>query len=50
MKQLKRLTGKQRKILIENDLDPKNYFLERNTPQLIVIANKETKKLITLYK
>lgn len=50
MKQLKKLTREQRKVLIANDLDPKNYLTERDTTKLIVIANKKTKELTTLYK
>ena len=50
LKHGKKLTRKQREILIKNGYDSEEWLLERQTELIIVYVNKNNKELITLEK
>ena len=50
LKHWKKLTRKQREILIKNGYDSEEWLLERQTELIIVYVNKNNKELITLEK
>ncbi|WP_178812615.1 DUF6906 family protein [Intestinibacter bartlettii] len=50
MKHGKKLTRKQREILIQNGYDSDEWLLERQTELISVYVNKNTKELLTLDK
>ena len=50
LKHVKKLTRKQREILIKNGYDSEEWLLERQTELIIVYVNKNNKELITLEK
>ena len=50
LKHGKKLTRKQREILIKNGYDSEEWLLERQTELIIVYVNKNSKELITLEK
>lgn len=45
MKQLKKLTREQKKFLMEEGLDPRDFLIERSTPEAFVFYNIHTKVL-----
>lgn len=50
LKHGKKLTRKQREILIQNGYDSDEWLLERQTELISVYVNKNTKELLTLDK
>ena len=50
MKQLKKSTYRQKKLLASNGFDYMEWLLERQTELIIVYVNKNNKELITLEK
>ena len=50
MKHGKKLTRKQREILIQNGYDSDEWLLERQTELISIYVNKNTKELLTLDK
>ena len=50
MKQGKKLTRKQREVLIKNGYDTYEWLLERQKELAYVFVNKETKEVIELEK
>lgn len=50
MKHGKKLTRKQREILIKNGYDSDEWLLERQTELICIYLNKSTKELLTLEK
>ena len=50
LKHEKKLTRKQREILIQNGYDSDEWLLERQTELISVYVNKNTKELLTLDK
>ena len=42
MKKLKKLTREQKKIVIENGIDPREFLAERDTPEVFIFVNKRT--------
>ena len=50
LKHRKKLTRKQREILIQNGYDSDEWLLERQTELISVYVNKNTKELLTLDK
>ena len=50
LKHWKKLTRKQREILIKNGYDSDEWLLERQTELICIYLNKSTKELLTLEK
>ncbi len=50
LKHGKKLTRKQREILIKNGYDSDEWLLERQTELICIYLNKSTKELLTLEK
>ncbi|WP_195940941.1 DUF6906 family protein [Romboutsia sp. 1001713B170131_170501_G6] len=50
MKKLKKLTRKQKEILMENELDPREYLLERQDDKnsIYTFVHRETKEKLEL--
>ena len=42
MKKLKNLTREQKKIVSDQGIDPKEFFRERDTPEIFIFVNKVT--------
>ena len=45
MKNLKKLSREQKKFLMEEGLDPRDFLVERSTPEAFVFYNIHTKVL-----
>ena len=50
MKQPKRLTRKQKEILVKNKLGPDNWMLVEDTGDYIKVMNKQTWRIIEIQK
>ena len=51
MKQLKKPTREQRKLIQSKRLNPENWMIERDTPEKIVLVHKHfNNKTRTIYK
>ena len=50
MKHQKRINLAMKKLITANGLNPKGYWLLKNTTDSLVIIHKETSKVVTLKK
>ena len=50
MKKLKKPSREQKKFLLANKMDPKEYLVERDTPESYVFYHKPTEILVTIIK
>ena len=50
MKKLKKPSREQKKFLLANNMEPKEYLVERDTPEGYVFYHKPTEILVTIIK